>query len=157
MTSPTTVASSRTVPAPADLVWQQVFHGQVEEIFCARYGPFPPVSGTSAGSPSWRAAGDTRTILLADGGSMLETLTEVSPPHHYRYRLEQLEGRINPYVSAVDGGWDFDPVPEGVRVTWRWTLHPRSHPLALTMIGMMWRGYARLALEQVERRASTPR
>jgi hypothetical protein len=50
----------------------------------------------------------------------------------------------------VDGRWAFAPEGTGVRVTWSWTLHPTSTyaALVLPLVGRMWGGYARQALER---------
>ena len=59
-------------------------------------------------------------------------------------------GSLRPLVSHVDGRWAFAPEGTGVRVTWSWTLHPTSTYAArvLPLVGRMWQGYARQALEQ---------
>jgi hypothetical protein len=54
-------------------------------------------------------------------------------------------------VTSVDGRWLFDPVGTGTKVSWQWTLHPKSSAVAplLPVLGKMWKGYARVALEKL--------
>ena len=59
-------------------------------------------------------------------------------------------GALKPLASHVEGCWAFAPLATGVRVTWSWVLHPTSAYAArvLPVVGRMWLGYARQALEQ---------
>ena len=47
---------------------------------------------------------------------------------------------------------EFEPVGTGTRVEWRWTLHPVSRFAAavLPIVGRLWQGYARRALDQLD-------
>lgn len=60
---------------------------------------------------------------------------------------------MRPLAGTVDGQWSFEPVGTGTRITWSWTIHPasRAASYALPAFGRIWRGYARQALEEVER------
>ena len=92
-------------------------------------------------------------MLLTGGGSMRETLREVRAPHVFAYHLDQVTGPMKALVRSVDGAWEFERAGTGVRVTWRWTLHPRGRvgSLAMPVFARMWQGYARQAFENIER------
>ena len=100
---------------------------------------------------AWGTVGQTRTIVLADGATLRETLTSVDAPHHFGYVLDQVTGPLKILARTVDGTWSVAPERDGVRVGWDWTLHPTlpGRPL-MPVFGWMWRRYAALALERVE-------
>lgn len=150
MPDPVIVSSSRTVPVPFDDAFARVLPMPLPSIFHRRYGPLPPIRRVDQ-SGDWTTAGQTRTIVLADGGTMLETLVTVEAPHRFSYRLTDLTGPLKPLVVAVDGEWLFQAAGTGTEITWRWTLHPRSRVAAAVMpvLTRLWRGYARQALEEL--------
>jgi hypothetical protein len=99
----------------------------------------------------WGTVGQTRTIVLADGGTLLETLVSVDRPRHFGYVLSQVTGPLKILAHTVDGVWSVAPERDGVRVGWDWTLHPTvPGRLLMPVFGWMWRKYAALALERVE-------
>jgi hypothetical protein len=122
------------------------------ELFSRRYAAIPPVRAVRAQTADWGSVGASRTVVLADGGSFLETLTEVDAPSKFGYHISDLKGLLQPLVLSVDGRFTFVPVGTGVRATWAWTVEPRGRAgeLAMPAFARMWRGYARQALEQLE-------
>jgi hypothetical protein len=99
----------------------------------------------------WDAAGQTRTLLMVGGGRVHETLTTVDPPQSFAYTLSGITGPLATLVSSVDGKWSFAPAGTGTKVSWQWTLHPKSSAAAplLPVFGKMWKGYARVVLEKL--------
>ncbi len=54
-----------------------------------------------------------------------------------------------PLIDHVEGGlWAFSEQGTGTKVTWQWTLHPKSALTAplLPVFARIWRGYANQAL-----------
>lgn len=89
--------------------------------------------------------------MQVGGGSMREELTVVDPPNLFRYTLSDVTGPLAPLVDHIDGEWSFAPVGTGTAVTWRWAVHPKSRvaAAALPAFAVLWRGFARQALEQL--------
>ena len=75
---------------------------------------------------AWDSVGQSRRIVLADGGTMLETLTRVDPPTAFGYAITELTGPLSPIASAADGLWAFEAAGTGCRVTWSWDVTPRG-------------------------------
>jgi hypothetical protein len=55
---------------------------------------------------------------------------------------------MRPLVDSIDGCWEFATQGTGTLITWRWTMHPKGlGAYVMPLITLMWRGYARQALE----------
>jgi len=146
------VEASRLVAVEPTQAFDRLIAARLPEVFSHRYAAFPPVREVTDQPDGWGTVGQTRTILLADGGSTRETLTSVDRPHSYAYLLDEIHGPLRPFVRTVDGIWSVTPEGTGARIGWAWTLHPKAAPARLTMnvIGRMWRGYADRALIELE-------
>lgn len=132
-------AFARTMPIPLPVI-------------CAQwYGIIPPIKEVRDQVGDWDAAGQTRTILMVGGGRVREKLTSVDPPRSFGYTLSDISGPLATLVRSVDGVWSFTQAGTGTRVSWQWTLHPKSSASAplLPVFGKMWKGYARVVLEKL--------
>jgi hypothetical protein len=144
---------SRTYPVDVQTAYDVVRPVPLQQIFGRRYGPMPPVRETRGQDGEWGIeVGQTRTIILADGGTLFETITELDPPHAFAYTITNVTGPMKPLVSSLDGRWDFAPAGTGTRVTWTWDVSARSALTARVMpvLQRFWNGYARQALEEAE-------
>ncbi len=151
MAHPVTVERSRAIPVGPDEAFSRTLPMPLPTLFRRWYGPIPPIKEVRDQRGEWQSAGQTRTIALAGGGTMRETLTEVNPGRSFGYTIIDITGPMAPLVGRVDGVWLFDSVGTGTRVTWRWTLHPKSafSAPALPVFARLWRGYANGALESL--------
>ncbi len=120
-------------------------------LFQRWYGPIPPIKAVRDQTGEWDTVGQSRTVELTGGGSMRELLTSYDAPKSFGYTLTEVKGAMAPLVDHVDGLWSFEPVGTGTKVTWRWTIYPRSAVTAplLPVFGKLWLGYARQSLEQL--------
>jgi hypothetical protein len=152
MTAPVEVSASRTFPAAVEHAFDVVMPAPLEKVFARRFLALPAVRAVRDQRGSWSTVGQTRTIVLADGGTMREELTAVERPAGFGYALSDITGVMKLLVASATGRWSFEPAGTGVRVTWTWTLQPASQVGALAMpaFARMWRGYARQALEELE-------
>jgi hypothetical protein len=144
---------ARTFPVDVDRAFEVVLATPLPELFSRRYAAIPPIREVRDQQGPWATVGQTRTIRLADGGSLRETLTSVDRPRSFGYRLTEVTGPMKPLVTEIEGAWRFTPAGTGVQITWAWTVHPRGTPgrLAMPVFARMWQGYARQAMEQIER------
>jgi len=152
MTSPAVLSESRTVPVPVEHAFDVLMPTPLPEIFRHRYAAIPPIAEVRDQDGVWGSVGQSRTIVLADGATMREELTSLDRPRSFGYRITGISGVMRHLVGSLDGLWTVEPVGTGARVTWRWTVHPASGvaALALPVFGLMWHGYARKALAEVE-------
>lgn len=144
MSTPYLLSSSTVVPNAPDAAFAGVLDAPLEDLFPERAGLIPAVKECTGQDGGWDAVGKSRTVVLADGSSNLETLVEYSRPGNYRYRLSDFTGPMKALVAGVDGQFSFVPEGDGTRVTWSWKIHP-TNPVArgiLPVLGFFWRRYA---------------
>ena len=151
MSQPLVVEQSRAIPVGPEHVFRTMLPMPLTALFRRWYGPIPPIKQARDQTGDWDAVGQSRTVVLVGGGSMREELTHFDPPHSFGYTLSDIKGPLAPLVGRVEGEWIFEPVGTGTKVTWRWTIHPRSALAApaLPVFGRLWRGYARQSLEEL--------
>ncbi|MFM2076469.1 MAG: hypothetical protein RJA49_359 [Actinomycetota bacterium] len=149
----THLAKSRTFPVGVDDAYDRVLVAPLPEIFSRRFLVISPITSVEGQDGVWgTSVGQTRTIKLSDGGTVLETLTEIERPHHFAYSIINVTGMLKPLVVAASGKWTFEPVGTGVRITWAWDVTPTDTlgRYAMPLFGRLWSGYARQALDQIE-------
>lgn len=146
-----TVEQSRAIPVSVEDAFAQTMPISLPELMSQWYGIIPPIKEVRDQTGAWDAAGQTRTILMVGGGRVREKLTSVDPPNSFGYTLSEVSGPLAALVSSVDGLWSFTPAGTGTRISWQWTLHPKSSTTAplLPVFGKMWKGYARVVLEKL--------
>lgn len=153
MTDDVQLSYSRTFPADVERAFDEVLPHDLARLFNRRYAAIPPIKIVRDQAGPWSAAGQTRTIALADGGTMREELLEVTRPTRFAYHITAITGPMKPLVQSLDGAWEFEPAGTGVRITWSWQVRPagRLGRLAMPVFGRMWQGYARQAFDNIER------
>src|SRR5690606_6328734 len=116
--SPTAMASSARAegyaPAPAKRAYQLVTGGDPVR-FYPRSGPLPGVGRGEDASGAWDAPGQSRKLVLSDGGTVVERLTEVDAPRVFRYRLTDFTGSFAALVAYAEADWDFVVATPGTR------------------------------------------
>ena len=144
--------ASRAYPVGVEHAFDRTIVQPLPELFCRRYGPLPPIRAVTGFTEPWSTVGQTRTIHLADGGTMLEELTAVDRPGVFGYRISEIAGAMKPLIGGIDGAWSFEAVGTGTRITWSWEVEPASAVSGRLMpvFGRLWSGYARQALENLE-------
>lgn len=116
--------------------------------FYPKYGPLPAVVAVHDQTGAWDAAGQTRTLELSDGSTVVERLTEVSPPRRFAYRLSDFTGTFGGLVAFAEAEWDFDAAAEGTRIRWTYTFHaqPKRGWIVRLIVRMFWRPYMKRVL-----------
>lgn len=157
MSAPTVVAQSRTIPVSVDFAYEKTLPLPLPKLFRHWYGPLPPIKSIRDEPPSWDTVGQTRTIVLAGTGTLREQLTRIDPPRGFDYRITGITGPLAPLVAVIEGQWRFEPAGAVTKVTWQWTVTPRTSAakLAMTPFAYIWRGYAGKALAELEKQLVT--
>ena len=144
MTAPYLLSSSTVVPVSPEVAHDAILAAPLDELFSTRAGMIPPIKECQGQDGPWGTVGQTRTVVLADGGSNLETLVALDRSHDYRYRLTDFTGPMKGLVASVDGRFATVAEGTGTRVTWSWEMHA-TNPVARALLpglGFFWRRYA---------------
>jgi hypothetical protein len=144
MTEPYLLSSSTVVPASPDAAFDAVLGAPLEDLFAERAGLIPAVRECQGQEGAWGTVGQTRTIVLADGSTNLETLVAADRPGNYRYQISEISGPLNALVAGIDGQFSIAPEGTGSRVTWSWWLMPTNAVtrLFIPVLAFFWRQYA---------------
>ncbi len=145
MATPYLLSSSTAVRAGSDAAYDGVLRTPLEELFPHRAGLIPPIKECTGQVGAWGTVGQSRTVVLTDGTSNLETLVTADRPGGiYQYRLTDFTGPLKGLVDHVEGQFSFVGEDSGTRVTWSWKIHP-TNPVArlfLPVLGLFWKQYA---------------
>jgi len=107
--------------------------------FYGKFGPLPAVVGVTAQSGDWDTPGRTRKLELSDGGSVIETITDVVSPTLFAYDLSDFTGAFRLLVAGARAEWTFERTAVGTLVTWTYTFHGRpGRAWAVRAIVRMW-------------------
>ena len=71
-----------------DAAFDRLMNVRLTDVFNRRYAALPAVTDVTDQPDDWGVVGQTRTIVLADGGRLRETLTDIERPHSFAYRLD---------------------------------------------------------------------
>lgn len=152
MTTTVHLERSRAFPVSVETAFDTVLGTPLQEIFHRRYAALPAIREVRDQDGAWGTVGQTRTIALADGETMRETLTSVEHANHFGYRIGDITGPMKLLVGSVEGSWAFAPAGTGARITWTWDVEPASDVAvrAMPLFARLWKGYARQAMEEIE-------
>lgn len=116
--------------------------------FYPKYGPLPAVTAVVDQTGAWDAVGQSRTLRLSDGSSVVERLVTVTPPSRFEYRLTDFTGTFGNLVAFADAVWDFDAAVDGTRVRWSYTFHaqPKRGWIVRLIVLLFWGPYMRKVL-----------
>jgi hypothetical protein len=131
-------------------VFQHIVPIDLTSIFTG-YGPLPAVTGTRNQTGAWDAAGQTRTVILSDGSSANELLTQYDYPRYFSYTVSGFTGVLRFLTTSANGEWWFEhnSVSDATHVKWRYAFNPCSRlsaPILWFVAHVLWRGYMRQAL-----------
>lgn len=158
---PVPVTVWRRVDSELEAAFDAVVPIPLEQVFTG-FGPLPAVVGADeVGAPWGSAVGQSRTVRLAGGGRLQETILEVGRPGLFRYEVVPTHGPLRLIVRRIEGRFIFSPSEAGGTVIrWTYVFRPRrgAHP-AVRALAPIWRRYADQVMERLARAvaASAPR
>jgi hypothetical protein len=116
-----------------------------------KFGPLPAVIAVRHQTGAWDAAGQTRQLMLSDGGSVIEHLRRVERPQTFGYELTEFQKLFGRLVSRANAEWEYSSETGGTRIRWTYTFHPL--PGAGVIVGaimrMFWAPYMRRVLPSI--------
>lgn len=130
--------------------------------FYPKFGPLPAVVEVRDQSGSWDAPGRTRRLVLSDGSSVIETITDAKSPGYFAYELSDFTKLFGVLVAGARAEWTFERIAEGTRITWTYTFRglPGRAWIVKLIVRLWWARYMRRVLppiaREVERAATHP-
>jgi hypothetical protein len=89
--------------------------------FYPRFGVIPATVAVRDQTGAWDAEGQTRQLVLSDGGSVVETLKSVQKPYRFVYELTDFRGVFGLLVDHARAEWLFAEEEQRTRVRWTYT------------------------------------
>ena len=123
--------------------------------FYPKYGPLPGVVDVRGQVGDWSSVGKTRTLILSDGGSVIETLTDVSPLEFFGYNLSEFQGLFGKLVAGARAEWDFWEQDGGTGIRWSYsfTARPGAGFAVSLVVRLFWARYMARVLPVIVREA----
>jgi hypothetical protein len=119
--------------------------------FYPKFGIIPATVAVRDQSGPWNTVGQTRTLVLSDGGHVVETITDVVEPRFFAYELTNFQKAFKLLVDHARAEWTFTPVDGGTRVTWTYEFVPRKRWgwLLGIVVARAWEPYMRSVLPEI--------
>ena len=116
--------------------------------FYPKYGLLPAVVEVRDQTGAWDAVGQSRTLVLGDGSTVVERLEAVDAPRRFSYRLTDFTGFFGSLVAFATAEWDFDASIEGTRIRWTYTFHaqPKRGWVVRLIVSQLWSRYMKRVL-----------
>jgi hypothetical protein len=127
--------------------------------FYPKSGALPAVNAVADQPATWDTPGQTRQLLLSDGGSVIEHITDVRRPDFFAYDLTDFQKLFGRLVEHARAEWTFAAVDGGTSIHWSYTFFPRpgARIVLALIVRLLWAPYMRRVLPgivaEVERHA----
>lgn len=124
--------------------------------FYPKSGVLPGVAEVRDQTGAWVAAGQTRTLVLTDGGTVKETLTAAAEPL-FAYDLSTFTGFFGMLVAAGRSEWRVTPSRTGSSIVWTYTFtaKPGRGFIVATIMRLAWAPYMRKVLPAIAASTTT--
>ena len=114
-----------------------------------KFGLLPAVLEVRNQTGKWDAPGQSRQLMLSDGGWVVETTTDVTPVSFLAYELTDFQKVFGKLVHHARTEWTFTEVPEGTNIHWTYTFFPKSaaaRPVLAVIVRLLWAPYMKKVL-----------
>jgi hypothetical protein len=115
-------------------------------------GLLPAVTEVRDQTGKWDAPGQTRQLMLSDGGWVVEQTTNVEPLGFFAYNLTQFQKLFGHLVDHARAEWTFTEVPDGTNIHWKYTFFPKSAaatPVLAAIVKLLWGPYMKKVLPRI--------
>lgn len=155
--------TSATATAMATATPQQAYDisGPLDPTaFYPRSGALPAVIEVRDQSGPWDTVGQTRRLMLSDGGHVIETITDANSPTYFAYELSDFQKLFGALVKGARAEWRFAREVEGTSIRWTYTFFgkPGRGWIIAIIVTLLWAPYMRKVLppiaNEVSRRAA---
>ncbi len=156
----TTVVADGVARAPRESTWR-IATPLTPVGYYPKSGVLPAVTEVRDQSGKWDAPGQTRRLMLSDGGSVIETTLIVKPVELFVYELTGFQKFFGAIVDHARAEWTFGEVAGGTSIHWTYTYVSRgglARPTVALIVRLAWGPYMRRVvlpriIAEVERQA----
>lgn len=142
-------AISGTASLPVPQVFHHLVNVDVPTVFSG-YGPMAAVVEVREQQGDWGQVGQTRKIILADGGSLVEEITAYHESELLAYQLKDLKGPLRILAREIHGEWHYYSTDKDqTRIEWQYDFLPRHvllSPLTWLVVKTLWMAYMKRIL-----------
>jgi len=138
--------------APREQAWDAIVPVDLTGVFTGMKPLIPAVTDVREQTGSWDAAGQTRTIDLADGSHTGERIDECERPDRFAYTVGPFSGPLGVLVDRAEGEFVFSEMTGGTHVRWTYVwFAKRGAAPVVWLLAKLWRVYAgRIVLRLVK-------
>ena len=142
-------SASAFVAAPPDVVFPRL-RAHDPTRYYPRWGVLPAVVEVRGQSGAWDTAGRARTLVLSDGGTLVETLTSAEPPL-FAYDLSRFTGLFGQLVAGGRSEWRVAADEGGSTIAWTYAFTPLPGRglLVAAVVRFAWGPYMRRVLPAI--------
>lgn len=156
---PISVTLEETFTVPRQQIFEFIVAEDVLPKILTGYGPLPAVVTTRDVSGPWDQPGSWRHVVLADGNTAREEVTEFKQGDYFAYRINEFTFAVKYLATHAQGQWWFTDVGTGgTKVRWTYTFYAKNALAALPLkafAGILWRGYMQVCLDQTRELTKT--
>lgn len=142
-----TAVTELLAAAPLDTTWDVATMRTPVGLY-PRYGLLPAVIEVRDQTGDWDAVGQSRRLMLSDGGSVIEHTAVVDRLEFFAYTLSDFQKLFGALVEGARAEWTFSTAPNGTLIRWRYTFHARpGYGLVVAgIVRLLWGPYMRRVL-----------
>jgi hypothetical protein len=119
--------------------------------FYPKFGPIPATVAVRDQTGPWNVVGQSRRLILADGGHVIETITDVREDDFFAYELTDFQKLFRLLVDHARAEWTFSEQDGGTLVHWTYAFTARrgwGWAVAL-IVRLAWEPYMRQVLPEI--------
>lgn len=142
-------SASAHVAAPPHVVFPRLTQHDATR-FYPKSGVLPAVVEVRDQTGGWDAAGQTRTVVMSDGGTFVETLRAVTEPR-FAYDLTRFTGFFGTLVARARSEWIVEADGDGSSIAWTYafTAKPGRGFLVAVIVKLAWGPYMQKVLPPI--------
>lgn len=119
--------------------------------FYPKFGVIPATVAVREQTGPWNVVGQSRKLMLGDGGQVVETITDVEQPSFFAYELTEFHKLFKLLVDHARAEWRFTEQDSGTLVSWTYTFYarPRWGWALKLIVARAWEPYMRSVLPEI--------
>ena len=120
--------------------------------YYTRAGFLPGVTEVRDQTGNWDKPGQTRQLMLSDGGWVIERTTNVEPYGFFAYNLADFQKIFKRLVDHGRAEWTFTEVAAGTTIHWSYTFFPLNRaakPVLALIVKFLWGPYMKKVLPRI--------